>query len=68
MIGRYNKRNTNCILVARNREGKTVTVRYKIKEIDPAKRRSRSEISVVNQNGDLVTSGEHILKWVPDDA
>lgn len=48
--------------------GDTVTVRYKIKEIDPAKRRSRSEISVVNQNGDLVAAGEHILKWVPNDA
>ena len=47
--------------------GDTVTVRYKIKEIDPAKRRSRSEISVVNQNGDLVVIGEHILKWVPND-
>jgi 3-hydroxybutyryl-CoA dehydratase len=48
--------------------GDTVTVRYKIKEIDPVKRRSKSEISVVNQNGDLVASGEHILKWVPNDA
>lgn len=48
--------------------GDTVTVRYKIKEIDPVKRRSRSEISVVNQNGDLVAAGEHILKWVPNDA
>jgi acyl dehydratase len=48
--------------------GDTVTVRYKIKEIDVAKRRSRSEISVVNQNGDLVVVGEHILKWVPNDA
>lgn len=48
--------------------GDTVTVRYKIKEIDPVKRRSRSEISVVNQNGDLVVIGEHILKWVSNDA
>lgn len=48
--------------------GDTVTVRYKIKEIDAAKRRSRSEISVVNQNGDLVVVGEHILKWVPNNA
>ncbi len=48
--------------------GDTITVRYKIKEVDPAKRRSRSEISVVNQNGDLVVVGEHILKWVPNNG
>jgi 3-hydroxybutyryl-CoA dehydratase len=48
--------------------GDTVTVRYTIKEIDPARRRSRSQISVVNQHGDLVAAGEHILKWVPNDA
>lgn len=48
--------------------GDTVTVRYRIKEIDAIKRRSRSEVSIVNQNGDLVASGEHILKWVSNDA
>lgn len=48
--------------------GDTITVRYKIKEIDPARRRSRSEISVINQDGDLVAIGEHILKWVPNEA
>ena len=47
--------------------GDTVTVNYTIKEIDPARRRSRSEIKVTNQNGELVTTGEHILKWVPND-
>ena len=48
--------------------GDTVTVRYKIKEVDLVRRRSRSDISVVNQHGDLVAAGEHILKWVPNDA
>ncbi len=48
--------------------GDTITVRYRIKEIDPARRRSRSEISVSNQHGDLVAAGEHILKWVPNEA
>ncbi len=48
--------------------GDTITVRYTIKEIDPARRRSRSQISIVNQHGDLVAAGEHILKWVPNDA
>lgn len=48
--------------------GDTVTVRYRIKEIDVVQRRSRAEISVVNQHGALVAVGEHILKWVPNDA
>ena len=45
--------------------GDTITVRYKVKAVDPIKRRSMSEISVVNQRGELVAIGEHILKWVP---
>ena len=47
--------------------GDTVNVHYEIAEIDPVKRRSRSKISVTNQNGDLVGTGEHILKWVPNE-
>lgn len=46
--------------------GDTVNVHYEISEVDPVKRRSRSNISVTNQNGDLVGTGEHILKWVPN--
>ena len=45
--------------------GDTITVRYVIKEVDPERRRSRSEITVTNQDGDVVAVGEHILKWVP---
>jgi acyl dehydratase len=48
--------------------GDTVTVRYRIKEIDTVRRRSRAEITVINQHGDLVGAGEHILKWVANDA
>ena len=44
--------------------GDTVTVTYRITEIDPERRRSRSEIEVRNQNGALVAIGQHILKWV----
>ena len=43
--------------------GDTVTVTYRIAEIDPERRRSRSEIEVRNQNGDLVAVAQHILKW-----
>ncbi len=48
--------------------GDTVTVRYRIKEIDTVRRRSRADITIVNQHGDLVGAGEHILKWVANDA
>ncbi len=44
--------------------GDTITVRYKIAAIDPARRRSTSEIEVVNQNGETVAVAQHILKWV----
>jgi acyl dehydratase len=46
--------------------GDTVTVRYRIAEIDPERRRSRAEIAVTNQDGVQVAVGEHILKWVRD--
>lgn len=44
--------------------GDTVTVTYRIAEIDPDRRRSRSEIEVRNQDGDLIAVAQHILKWV----
>jgi acyl dehydratase len=44
--------------------GDTITVTYTIAAIDPARRRSRSEIAVTNQDGTLVAVGQHILKWV----
>lgn len=43
----------------------TITVTYTIAEIDEERRRSRSNIEVVNQNGDTVAVAQHILKWVP---
>jgi acyl dehydratase len=46
--------------------GDTVTVNYKIRQIDAERRRSYSEITVINQDGNLVAAGEHILKWVPN--
>jgi acyl dehydratase len=44
--------------------GDTVTVTYRIAEIDSERRRSRSEIEVRNQSGELVAVAQHILKWV----
>ena len=43
--------------------GDTVTVTYRIAEIEPERRRSRSEIEVRNQQGELVAVAQHILKW-----
>ncbi len=42
----------------------TVTVTYRIQEIEPERRRSRSDITVTNQDGETVAVGQHILKWV----
>ncbi len=44
--------------------GDHVKLRYAVREVDPARRRARSQIDVTNQRGDLVCVGEHILKWV----
>lgn len=44
--------------------GDTLTVTYTVKEIDEARRRSRSDIEVTNQKGELVSVAEHIMKWV----
>ena len=47
--------------------GDTIRVDYVIREIDTERRRSRSAISVTNQDGLLVAAGEHVLKWVARD-
>ena len=46
--------------------GDTITVTYRVAEIDPARRRARSAIEVTNQDGATVAVAEHILKWVPN--
>ncbi|CAM5199176.1 Acyl dehydratase OS=Castellaniella defragrans OX=75697 GN=HNR28_003417 PE=4 SV=1 [Castellaniella defragrans] len=46
------------------RFGDTLTTHYTISEIDPERRRSLSDIKVVNQHGETVAVGHHILKWV----
>ena len=48
--------------------GDTVTLTYTIIEVDPVKRRSRSEINIINQAGELVGVAQHILAWVKDAA
>ncbi|GGD42733.1 MaoC/PaaZ C-terminal domain-containing protein [Aureimonas glaciei] len=45
--------------------GDTVTVVYTVREIDEERLRTTAQIEVKNQHGDVVTVGEHIMKWVP---
>lgn len=44
--------------------GDTITVEYRISEVDVARRRSTGGIEIRNQDGVLVAVGQHILKWV----
>ena len=44
--------------------GDTITVEYRIAEIDIERRRSTGAIEIRNQDGVLVAVGQHILKWV----
>jgi len=44
--------------------GDTITVEYRVTEIDVERRRSTASIEIKNQKGELVTVGTHILKWV----
>lgn len=46
--------------------GDTITVHYEIVSIDMTARRSVADIRITNQDGELTTVGQHILKWVPN--
>ena len=46
--------------------GDTVTLTYTVAEIDPVKRQSISDLKVINQNGDLVAIGRHVMRWTKD--
>jgi acyl dehydratase len=49
--------------VAPVRIGDTITVRYRIAGLDEAKQRTTSQFEVVNQRGETVLVGRHIMKW-----
>lgn len=44
--------------------GDTVTLTYTIKAVDEEKRRTQADITITNQDGELVAVLEHVLKWV----
>jgi 3-hydroxybutyryl-CoA dehydratase len=48
--------------------GDTVDVTYTISEIDEERRRTRAQVDVRNQAGTLVAVGEHLTKWVKNEA
>ncbi|MFA9441152.1 MaoC family dehydratase [Uliginosibacterium sp. sgz301328] len=44
--------------------GDRLKLEYTVRDVDTLRRRTVSEIRIVNQDGELVCVGEHILKWV----
>jgi acyl dehydratase len=46
--------------------GDTVNLIYTIAEVDPVKRQSIADITVVNQSNQLVAVARHLLRWVKD--
>jgi 3-hydroxybutyryl-CoA dehydratase len=48
--------------------GDTITVSYRIREIDRERDRSRACVEVTNQRGETVAVAEHILAWVSKEA
>jgi 3-hydroxybutyryl-CoA dehydratase len=46
--------------------GDTITVTYTVEKIDAAARRTWAKVEIANQHGELVTVGQHLLKWTPN--
>ncbi len=46
--------------------GDTITVTYTFMAIDLEAKRSTADIKITNQDNELTTVGQHILKWVPN--
>ena len=45
--------------------GDTITVVYRVAEVDQERLRSRSRVEMTNQKGETVLVAEHLLAWVP---
>ncbi|GLQ55619.1 MaoC family dehydratase [Devosia nitrariae] len=48
--------------------GDAVTVTYRVKTVDPERRRSLADVIVANQAGETVAVAEHVMKWLHPDA
>ena len=46
--------------------GDTLTARYTVRELDPARRRSRSSVEVLKDSGETAVAGEHVMAWLDD--
>lgn len=46
--------------------GDTITVTYRVTEVEASRRRSLADVEVRNQDEQTVAVARHILKWVPD--
>jgi 3-hydroxybutyryl-CoA dehydratase len=44
--------------------GDTITVTYRVKELEPERNRALADVEARNQRGDLVASAIHIMRWV----
>jgi 3-hydroxybutyryl-CoA dehydratase len=44
--------------------GDTLTARYVIERLDPGRGRSHARVAIVNQRGETVLAGEHVMKWL----
>jgi len=44
--------------------GDTITVTYEVKELLPERRRSRADVTAVNQRGETVGVAQHIMQWL----
>lgn len=42
----------------------TITVNYTVEALDDERKRSLSNVEIVNQNNEIVAVAKHILKWV----
>lgn len=47
--------------------GDTITVTYEVTSVDPQSRRTVADVRIVNQDGELTTVAQHILKWVANE-
>lgn len=48
--------------------GDTVTTRYEVTAVDPARRRSEARIEATNQRGETVAVAVHHMKWLEAEA
>lgn len=48
--------------------GDTIRIEYRIARIDAERQRTHADIRVTNQDGKLVLSGDHLIKFLPYEA